>query len=136
VKGAQIPMAIVPLSALSITIVSTSGTIATTGTTEGAKQLVEVVQNLSIQIVEIKKLQDELKELQHMKAVANNSHVAELQRAKIQIEVLQKEIKESYLGNKLGLTKDILWEEITKSIKDIWPYIKIIFDQKDLLEKA
>ena len=30
----------------------------------------------------------------------------------------------------------ILWEEITEAINDIWPYIKIIFYQKDLLEKA
>ena len=29
-----------------------------------------------------------------------------------------------------------MWEEITEAIKDIWPYIKIVFDQKDLLEKA
>ena len=71
-----------------------------------------------------------------MKSVADNSHAAELNRVKIQIEVLQRELKESFIGNKLALAKEILWEEIIKSIKDIWPYIKIVFDQKDLLEKA
>ena len=135
-KRTQIPMDVVPLSAVSITRVSTSGTTPITGIAEGVEQLVGVVQNLSIQTIEIKKLQDELKELKHMKAVADSSHVAELQRTKSQIEVLQKEIKESYLGNKLGLAKEIIWEEITESFKDIWPYIKIIFDQKDLLEKT
>lgn len=87
-KRAQIPMDVVPLLAVSITRVSTSGTATTTGTAEGAEQLVEVVKNLSIQTVEIKKLQDELKELQQMKAVADNSHAVELQREKSQIEVL------------------------------------------------
>ena len=36
----------------------------------------------------------------------------------------------------MGLVKEMLWEEMTKSIKDIWPYIRAISDQKDLLEKA
>ena len=71
-----------------------------------------------------------------MKSVVNTSHAAELQREKGQIGALQKEIKESYLRNKIGLTKEILREEITKVVKDIWPYIKIVFDKKDLLEKA
>jgi len=71
-----------------------------------------------------------------MKSVADSSHAAELNRVKGQIEVLQRELKESFIGNKLGLAKEILWEEIIESIKDIWPFIKIVFDQKDLLEKA
>ena len=114
VKMTQIPIDVVPLSTRSITIVSTLGTTTITGATKGAEQLVEVAQNLSIQTVEIKNLQDELKEFQHMKVVADNSHAAELQREKGQIEVLQKEVKDSYLGNKLGLVKEILWGEITK----------------------
>jgi len=30
----------------------------------------------------------------------------------------------------------MLWEEIIESIKHIWHYIRIIFDQKDLLDKG
>lgn len=91
---------------------------------------------MSIQTVEIKKLQDELDKLKHMKVVADSSHAAELLREKSQIEFFHKEIKESYLGNKLGLAKEILWEEIIESFKDIQPYFKIIFEEEDLLEKA
>lgn len=29
-----------------------------------------------------------------------------------------------------------MWEEITEAIKGIWPYIRIVFDQNDLLEKS
>ena len=47
-----------------------------------------------------------------------------------------KEIKASYLWNKLSLVKEMLWEEIIESIKHIWHYIRIIFDQKDLLDKG
>jgi len=36
----------------------------------------------------------------------------------------------------MGLGKKKLWEEITEAIKEIWPSIKIIFNYKDLLEKA
>lgn len=136
VKKANIPMDVVPLAAVPMTIVSNFGTAETICTTEGAKQLVEAVQNLSIQTQEINKLQDQLKTLQHMKAVADNSHAVKLHWARDQIEVLQKEVKDSYLGNTLGLVKEIIWEEIIESIKYIWPYIRIFFYQKDLLEKA
>jgi len=29
-----------------------------------------------------------------------------------------------------------MWEEITEAIKEIWPFIRIIINQKGLLEKA
>lgn len=71
-------MDIVPLAAILVTRVSTSATTSTTSTTKGAGKLAEAVQNLSIQTREIMKLQNELKELQHMKIVANTSHATEL----------------------------------------------------------
>jgi len=136
VKRASIPMDVVPLTTVSITIFSTSGITTTIGTIEGVEHLAEDFHNISIQTKEIKKLQNQLKTLQHMKAVEDSSHAAELQRARGQIEVLQKEVKDPYLGNTLGLVKDIIWEEIIESIKDIWPYSRIFFYQKDLLEKS
>jgi len=78
VKRAQTPMDIVPL----VTRVSTSAITLAIGAAKGVEQLVEVVHNLSIQTGEIKKLQNEFKELQHMKTVVDTSHAAELQRAK------------------------------------------------------
>ena len=78
-------MDIVPLVAIPVTRVSTSATTSTTGPTEGVEQLVEVVQNLSIQTGEINKLKDELKELRLMMLVADSSHAAELNRVKGQI---------------------------------------------------
>jgi len=82
VRKARTPMDVVPLAAIPGARVSTSGTTSTIGIAEGVEQLAEAIQNLSIQIGEIKKLQNELKELQHMKVVAYSSHVAELQRGK------------------------------------------------------
>jgi len=52
------------------------------------------------------------------------------------VEVLKKELTDSLIGNKLGLVKEIRREEIIEAIKEIWPSIKIIFNQKDLLEEA
>ena len=36
----------------------------------------------------------------------------------------------------MDLAKGMLWEEIIESIKDICPFIKIVFDQKHLLKKS
>jgi len=47
-----------------------------------------------------------------MKSVVDSSHVDELNIVKVQIEVLQRELKEYFIGNKLGLEKEIMWEEI------------------------
>lgn len=129
-------MDIIPLVAIMITRAYTSATTSTKGTTEGAEELAQAVQNMSIKTGEIKKLNDELRELQHMKSIGDSSHATELNRVKGQVELLWRELKESFIGNKLGLEKEILWEEITESVKDIWPYVKIVFDQKDLVEKS
>ena len=54
-------MDVVSLVAVPITRLSTTTTTLATGTTEGAKEVTEAVQNLSIQTGEINKLKDELK---------------------------------------------------------------------------
>jgi len=82
VNNAQTLIDIVPFETIPTTKVSTSATTTTTGVAEGAEQLGEVVQNLSIQTGETNKLKDELKELHLMKSVAYTSHVVELNRAK------------------------------------------------------
>ena len=71
-----------------------------------------------------------------MKSISDSTHTTKTNRHKGQAEVLKKELTNSFIGNKLGLAKEILWEEIKEAIKEIWPSIKIIFNQKDLLEKA
>lgn len=63
IKNIQTSIDVVSLAIVAITRVSTTTTASTTGTTEGVEQPTEVVQNLSIQIGEIKKLKDELNEL-------------------------------------------------------------------------
>lgn len=72
----------------------------------------------------------------YLKSISDSTHITKTNRLKGQVEVLKKELIDSFIGNKLGLAKEILWEEITEEIKEIWPSIKIIFNQKDLLEKA
>jgi len=59
-----------------------------------------------------------------------------LQRAKALIERLQKSEKESSIGNTLGRVKEIIEHNIINGMNEFWPSIQIIFEQKELLEKA
>lgn len=70
-----------------------------------------------------------------LKKVENN-HLVEMQRAKALIENLQKSEKEHSIGNTLGRVKDIIWHKVIDRMNKIWPSIQIIFQQKELVEKA
>lgn len=96
---------VVSLAVVSITTVSTTTTTSATGTTKGVEQLIEVVHNLPIQIGEINQLKDELKELWLMKSISDSSHTTETNRLKGQVEMLKKELTDSFIGNKFGLAK-------------------------------
>lgn len=69
IKNIQTSTDVFSLAAALITIVSTTTTTSATSTAEGVEQLTEAVHNLSIQIGEINKLKDELKELRLMKSI-------------------------------------------------------------------
>ena len=49
---------------------------------------------------------------------------------------MQKSERESSIGNTLGQVKEIVWIDIIESINEIWSCIHIIFEQKELIEKA
>ena len=49
------------------------------------------------------------------------------------IKVLEKDLK---LKEPLGYMKEILWANIIDSINEVWPSIKIIFEQTKLVKTA
>jgi len=125
---------IVPLEELPITTIPTTIS-ATTSTGDVADQLENLVQNMSLQTKEIKKLQDEVKLEEDHQKKTKTFHVAELQRAQNKIEAWKKSTTESSIGHTLDHAKEIIWNNIIEEIDEIWPCIQIIFEQKELMEK-
>ena len=76
---------------------------------------------MSIQTREINKLKDELKELWLMKSTSDNSHTTKTNRLKGQVEILKKELIDSFIGNKLGLTKEILGKKSQRQSRKFGP---------------
>jgi len=119
-------MIVVPLEALPITVIPTvtSSTISTGDTTE---QLVNAVQNMSLQTEEMKILQAQVNLLQDHQANTETFDAVELQRAQNQIEAWKKSAVESSIGYTLAHVKEIIWKNIIEEIDEIWPCIQIIF---------
>jgi hypothetical protein len=97
---------------------------------------VKSMEGMSLQGKEIRKLQEEVKNLQELKSMFQASHQAEMhksQRLKQQLQQLQKE---TVMAKTLAQAKDNIWVDINKSMTKIWPSIQIIFEQHELVQKA
>lgn len=91
---------------------------------------------MTIQFEEIQKLEKKVKQLEDIKSRSNTNHSVELQRAQTQIENWKKSANENAIGTPLAQVKQIIWDNIINEMKEIWPYIQIMFEQKELGEKA
>lgn len=52
------------------------------------------------------------------------------------IKRLQKFENESAITNTLRIVKELIWNNIINDMNEIWPRIQIIFEKKELVEKA
>jgi hypothetical protein len=102
-KEKNVPMEIIPLDAVPITGTSIATTTTTTEipatastvTTDASEKLAKSMQNMSLHEKEIRRLQDEIKNLQQLKSTFQSSDNTEMhttQRLKLEIQKLQKEI--------------------------------------------
>jgi hypothetical protein len=102
-KEKNVPMEIIPLDAVPITGTSIATTTTTTEipaaastvTTDASEKLAKSMQNMSMHEKEIRRLQDEIKNLQQLKSTFQSSYNTEMhttQRLKLEIQKLQKEI--------------------------------------------
>jgi predicted nuclease with TOPRIM domain len=87
------------------------------------------MEDMSIQGVEIKKLQEEVKSLQEQKARIETCHQAEIHKSQRLNQRLQQLGKETTMANTLAQAKENIWIDINKSMTEIWPSIQIIFEQ-------
>jgi alanyl-tRNA synthetase len=83
---------------------------------------------MSIQGEEIRKLQEEVKNLQELKSMFQASHQEKMhkyQRISQQLQQLEKEIA---MEKTLAQAKENIWVYIKKSMLEILPSIQIIFE--------
>lgn len=126
---------VVRLEALPITSIPTTLS-STTSTRDVEYQLKNVVQIISLQTKDIKKLQYQVKIIQDHQNKTSIFHATELQRAQNQIEGWKKAIAKSSISQTLGHVKEIIQNNIIEEIDEIWQCIQIIFKHKELMEKA
>lgn len=94
------------------------------------------MEGMNLQNEEIKRMESHVGVLQDQIKRAEYNHLVEMQREKALIEKLQKLEKESSIGNTRGRVKEIIWHKLLDRMNEIWPSIQIIFQKKQLVEKA
>jgi len=144
-KEKNVPMDVIPLYAVPLTGVST--TTATTTTTaeiptktlvttrDASEKLAKSMEDMPLQGQEIKRLQDEINNLQQLKSTFQLSYNTEMyksQRLKQELRNLQKE---TVMAKTLSEAKENIWIDICKSMTKIWPLIQIMFEQHELVQR-
>jgi hypothetical protein len=139
VHMAMIPLEAVPLIGIRITEASTSTEIPSTipvQVSDASEKLVKSMEDMSIQGEEIKKLQEEVNNLQELKSMFQASHQEEMHKSQRLSQQLQQLQKETVMEKTLAQAKENIWVDINKSMSEIWPSIQIIFEQHELVQKA
>jgi len=133
-------MAVIPLDAVPITGISTTTTTTTTeipaATTDASKKLAKSMQDMSLQKKEIKRLQDEIKNLQQLKSTFQSSYNVEMnttQRLNLELQKLQKE---TIAAKTLVEAKENIWMDICKSMTEILPLIQIMYEKHELIQRG
>jgi hypothetical protein len=134
-KEQSVPMAVIPLNAVPLTGVSAATTTSVT-TTEASEKLAKSMEDMSLQGQEIKRLQDEINNLQKLKATFQSSYNTELHTTQRLKQELQKLQKETVMAKTLSEAKENIWMDICKSMTEIWPLIQIMFEQHELIQRS
>jgi hypothetical protein len=103
---------------------------------DASEKLVKSMKDMSLQGEEIRKLQEEVKSLQDMKSIFQSSYHAKMHKTQRLSQQLQKLQKETFMAKALSEAKENIWMDINKSMVEIWPFIKIIFEQHEMVQKA
>jgi hypothetical protein len=94
------------------------------------------MEDMSSQGEEIKKLQEEVRNLQELKSMFHVSHQAEMHKSQRLSQQLQQLQKETVMEKTLAQAKENISVDFIKSMSEIWPSIQIIFEQHELVHKA
>jgi hypothetical protein len=145
-KEKNVPMDVIPLYAVPLTGVSTTTTTTTTTaeiptktlvtTRDASEKLAKSMEDMPLQGQEIKRLQDEINNLQQLKSTFQLSYNTEMyksQRLKQELRNLQKE---TVMAKTLSEAKENIWIDICKSMTKIWPLIQIMFEKHELVQRS
>jgi hypothetical protein len=143
-KEQNVPMAVIPLNVVPIIGISTTTTTttskmpATTSVTtiDASEKLAKSMQDMSLQEQEIRRLQDEIKNLQQLKSTFQSSYNTEMHTTQRLKHELQKLQKETIVTKTLAEAKENIWMDICKSMIEIWPLIQIMFEQHELIQRS
>jgi hypothetical protein len=140
------PMEVIPLSAVPLTGVSTVTASATTtaelpsaapvtvpGTSEA---LATSMEKMTLQGMEIKRLEQEIENLQKLKASFQASYNTERHTSEKLKQEIQQLQKQTVVGKTLAEAKENIWMDISKSINEIWPMVQIMFEQHELVSRS
>ena len=120
---------------------STAGTLATTttagsSTTMTTKELIKIMEELKLQVSEMKETKEKLAKLE-INYDKSKMTVAERTREEKALENKVKALeKDLSLDKPMGEIKGILWANISQSIRDVWRSIQTIYEQIDLIVVA
>lgn len=148
-KEQNAQLAVVPLDVVSIaSLLQTGVPIATTTSRTSSSimlptsmvddliKLAQFMENMTIQVEELKKLKQEIKVLQEQSNRYENAYLTETQKTQTLTQRVQKMEDDCAMGKTLKLVKENIWKTINEDMGEIWPSIQIIFEQKELFERS
>jgi hypothetical protein len=118
----MIPLEAVPLIGIRIEKASTSAEIPLAIPVQvsyASDKLVKSMEDMSIQGEEIRKLHEEVKNLQELNSMFQASHQAEIHKSQRLSQQLQLLGKETVMENALAQAKENIWIYISKSMSEI-----------------
>jgi DNA repair ATPase RecN len=137
-KDQNVPMEVIPLNSFPITGVNTAMTTSTatreipsaTSVTalDAVDQLAKAMEDMTLQGAEIKKLQEEIQNLQKLNSTFQASYNTERHKSDKLKQELQQLQKEIVMAKTLSEAKENIWMDICQSVIDIWPLIQIMFE--------
>jgi ParB-like chromosome segregation protein Spo0J len=143
-KEQSVPMTVIPLQAVPLTGVSTTSTTTTTEipsaipvtTLDASEKLAKSMEDMTLQGEEIKRLQEEIRNLQKLKSMFQSSYNTEMHKSQRLTQEIQKLQKETVMAKTLSEAKENIWMDIIQSMTEIWPLIQIVFEQHELVQRA
>jgi uncharacterized coiled-coil DUF342 family protein len=139
-------MEVIPLSAVPLTEVSTTKASTTTTTElpsatpltalEKSVELAKSMEEMTLQGMEINRLNKEIENLQELKSSYQTSYNIERQTSENLKQEIQQLQKQTVGGKTLAEAKENIWMDISKSINEIWPMVQIMFEQHELVLRS
>jgi hypothetical protein len=140
-KEHSVHMSMIPLEEIPLTRIRTSEAATSTETpstilvkvSDAYEKLMKYMEDMSLQGEEIRKLQEEVKNIKELKSMFQAIHHVEMHKSQRLSQQLQKE---TVMAKTIAQAKENIWVDIIKSMVEIWPSIQIIFEQHELVQKV